>query len=174
MLGQNVKGHVLPENDARPVRKGIVPEALLDLHGGQHRGAQLASEDIVDQVWLAIAKPLKLFFTRLGAHLEYPDQVDGLTEYAGQVSLDLVPVIRHQNETISWNIIYLLKISSRVIFFSLFRLKSSALKDAMALPKITAFRMFLGEMSSVRASQPMKPPANESPAPVGSTSFSSG
>ena len=54
------------------------------------------------------------------------------------------------------------------------RLKSSTLNDASTEPRIIAVRIDCGEVFPVRASQPMKPPANESPAPVGSTTFSIG
>src|SRR4029079_9621794 len=50
----------------------------------------------------------------------------------------------------------------------------STANDPSADPYITARRMLASLKSPVRARYPMKPPANESPAPVGSNTLSSG
>ena len=54
------------------------------------------------------------------------------------------------------------------------RLKSSTEYEASTEPRIIAVRMSAGAVPPARASQPMNPPANESPAPVGSTTVSIG
>ena len=53
------------------------------------------------------------------------------------------------------------------------RLKSSTENEASTEPRIIAVRMVEGWVPP-RAIHPMKPPPNESPAPVGSTTFSIG
>jgi hypothetical protein len=50
----------------------------------------------------------------------------------------------------------------------------SSAHEPIAAPQITARRNELSLRSPVRARYPMKPPANESPAPVGSNTLSRG
>src|SRR4029079_13518469 len=54
------------------------------------------------------------------------------------------------------------------------RLKSSTENEASTEPRIIAVRIVAGVTFPSRTIQPMKPPAKESPAPVGSTTFSIG